>query len=420
MNIDLQQQSVSVRGRGASIHTLQPPTKKLYPFSETKSADGQTLNTPVSQSQTNHGMISHFKFQPSTAMPSLASQSQVDIRVPAGAVSVVRDFYLEIDLKNNGVNPAILAGSYVHNLIDRIELLGENGSQILQRWSNTSLQTAILYDSIQSNNHRKQMNALDPTGVAAGVSVKTYLRLPWSVFNTGHVNLKGFKSDIFVRIFFRPDSDSFSSYPDVCVLTNVAVHIESINWSSPIDKALTSRARSTVQHYKSWNWVESKEIMNLAPSSSYDIRLSSVLGLVSAVFVWIRPNGHNGAATVDSERVETFSLNDASGKSILGSASFDADVQRIHKEQNDMLGDVVSAENKSLVEKVLYLPLAFNDKNNLNSGSLVGGYYPADGHMRFQFTTGAALVAGNFEITFVFSQMNTMRSDGGSLSSHST
>jgi len=419
-NIDLQQLAVSTRGRSASVHILQPPQRKVYPFQKTTSADGLTLNTPLSQVATNHGMISHFRFAPSTAMPSLASQSQVDVRIPAGSVSTVRDIYLEIDLKNNSLNPALLAGEYIHNLIDRIDLLAESGSVIVQRWTNSALQSSVLYDSYSSNNHRLQMSALDPLGVASGASVKTYLKLPWSVFNTGHVNLQGFKSDVFVRVVFRPDSDCFTSYPDVLSLTNVQVHVESINWSSPITRALTDRARRTVQHFKFWSWNEMKEIVNLSASSSYDIRLSSMLGLVSGFFVWIRPNGHNLLNTVTSEQIETFQLNDSSGKSLVGSSTFDRDIMRVHKDQNDMLFDLQNATNKNLVDNVLYVPISFHDKKNLDSASLIGGYYPADGHLRFQFTTPSTLVPGNFEITFVYSRMDYITSDAGSVSVHSS
>jgi hypothetical protein len=419
-NIDLQQLSQANRGRSATVHTLQPVQKKVYPFQKSKGADGQVLNTPLSQTNINHGMISHFKFAPSTAMPSLASQSQVDIRVPAGSVGTVRDIYIEIDLKNNSLNPAILAGEYVHNLIDRIDLLAESGSVIVQRWTNTALQSAVLYDSYSENNHRLQMSALDPLGVAAGASVKTYIRLPWSVFSTGHVSVQGLKSDLFLRIVFRPDSDCFTSYPDVLSLSNVQVHVESINWTSPVARALSNRMRSTVQQYKFWSWNEMKEIVNLSPSSSYDVRLSSVLGLVSGFFVWVRPNGHTLLNTVDSSQLETFSLNDASGRSLIGSSTFDRDVTRIHKDQNDMLFDLVSATNKKLVDNVLYVPISFNDKRNLESASLIGGYYPADGHLRFQFTTNSSLVAGNYEITFVYSRLDYITSDAGSVSVHSS
>lgn len=419
-NIDLQQVAVATRGRASSVHVLQPPTKKVYPFQKSTSADGLTLNTPVSQSATNHGLINHLRFAPSTAMPSLASQSQIDIRIPAGSVGTVRDVYLEIDLKNNSLNPAVLAGDYIHNIIDRIDLLAESGSVIVQRWTNSALQSSVLYDSVSQNNHRLQMSALDPLGIAPAASVKTFVRFPWSVFQTGHVSLQGLKSDVFVRIVFRPDSDCFTSFPDVLSLTNVQVHIEAINWSTPISRALTQRARSSVQHFKYWSWNEMKEIINLSPSSSFDVRLSSMLGLVSGFFVWVRPNGHNLLNSVNSEQLETYQVNDASGRSLVGSSTFDRDVMRIHKDQNDMLFDLQNGANKNLVENVLYVPLAFNDKKNLDSASLTGGYYPCDGHMRFQFTTGAGLVPGNFEITFVYSRLDYMTSDAGSISVHSS
>lgn len=419
-NIDLQADAVAKRGRAASIHILQPPKGKIYPFQATKSSDGQTLNLPLSQQGTNHGVVGHYQFQPSTALPSMASQAQIDIRIPAGAVpGTVRRIYLEVDLVNNSLNPAVIP-YFIHSIFDRVDLLAENGSVIVNRWTNTALQTAVLYDSYSQSRHRVRMAAVDPTGIAPGATQKFFMTLPWNVFETGHLSLQGLKSDLFIRCVTRPDIDTHTSHPDVASLAQLRVHVESISWSSPIAKALASRMRQSVQNYRTWSWNEMKEVLTLAPSNSYNVRLSSVTGLISALFVWIRPSGHNLTATTNSERVDSYQLNDSSGRSIIGSSTFDRDVVSIHKDMENMLFDNVEPAVKDIVENVLYVPLAFSDRKNLESASLAGGYYVSDGFMNFAFVTNSSLVPGSYEVTFVYSRLDHVRSDGGQLSIHSS
>jgi hypothetical protein len=264
------------------------------------------------------------------------------------------------------------------------------------------------------------MSAINPLGIPAGETNKFFLSLPWNCFETGHISLQGIKSDLFVRCVTRPDVETFTSHPDVASLAQIRVHVESISWSSPIANALSQRMRSSVQNYRTWSWNEMKEVMTLAASSSYNVRLSSVTGLVSGIFVWIRPSGHTLLNTVNSNLPVTYQLNDSSGRSIVGSSTFDSSVQALHKDVENMLHDNVEPSVKGIVENVLYLPLAFGDKKNLESASLSGGYYPADSFLNFQWTTSAALVPGSYEITFVYSRLDHVRSDSGALSIHSS
>ena len=420
-NIDLQTLS-SHRGRASEIHTSQPAIRKVYPMQRTVSSNGLALNLPVSQLPVTHAMASHYRFSPSTAMPSLVnSGSMIDIRVPAGSCSSVRDLYLEVDLKNNSLNPVTIAGNYIHNIFQRIEILFENGSIVTQRWTADTFNTALLYDSPEDNQHRLQMSSVDGvTGIAPGDTFKAYLKLPYSLFTGSHLNISGLKSDFFVRCYFKSDAQFCTSYPDVVVLSDIRVHVECINFSVPIQKALVNRMRTSTQDYKFWEFVEMKEVLNLTNSNSYDVRLSSVLGIVSSIWVWVRPNSHTLLDSVNSVKLESYALNDSSGKSILGSSIFDSDLMRVVKYNNNMLGDVTDPSNKDLVNNLNYIAVGFSDSQNLKSSNLAGGYYVFSGHERLVFNTPASLIPGSFEVTILYTKLNHITSDGGSVSVHSS
>ena len=419
-NIDLQLLSTQ-RGRSSVIHTHQPPVRKVYPMQRTVSKGGLALNLPVQQLNTTHGMISHYRFSPSTQMPSLVNPgSQIDIRVPAGSCGSVRDLYLEIDVKNNSLNPVTIAGEYLHNILQRVELLFENGSITVQRFTQDTFNTALLYDTPEENSHRLQMSAVDIAGIAPGDTYKAFVRLPYSVFTNSHLNIGGLKSDFFVRCYFKSDAQFCTSFPDVVVLEDIRVHVESINFSVPIQKALVSRMRNSTQDFKFYEYVEMKEVLNLAPSNQYDVRLSSVLGLTSSLWLWIRPNGHTLLDSVNSVKIDSYSLNDSSGKSILGSSSFDSDLMRVVKHNNNMLADVVNSQNKDLVNNLNYISVGFADASNQRSSNLSGGYYCFSGHERLVFRTPASLAPGSFELTIIQVKLNHITCDGGSISVHSS
>ena len=414
-NIDHQSLAITNRGAAAAAHVAAPSNEKLYPTRPYRSADGQILNLPVSQLGVTHASDLHTRFAPSTAMPSLASESQIDIRIPAGSVGAVRNILLEVDLKNDTVVAATIAGDFAQNMLARVELLGQSGSVILQRWTNTALMTSVLYDSPAQFSRRQAMQGVPATGIPAGEEFKAYIKLPGSFFNLAHVTVQGITSDLFVRVVFRPEADVFTA--STCVLTAVNAHVHSINHTASVGRALADRLRKQVNDYRFHSYQEMSEIMTLAPSTNYEVRLSSVLGLVSDICVWIRAAGHTGYQTTDSNKPVQFSLNDASGKSILGSSTFSSEIVKYTKDEEDMLP---ADPMHFFIDNTLWLPLAFSPRKNRETGSLQGGYYPANGDLRFNFTTDSAIGTGQYEVMFVYSRLDRIRVDGGQLSHHSS
>jgi hypothetical protein len=384
----------------------------------TTSVDGKSYNFPASQSSTLAASRHTSFFSPSTALPVIApAASQLDIRIPAGSCGAVTGLAIRLDLWNEAKVAADAFFNGIPNLFSRIELSCEGGSTLLQRWTDDDLRIATHYLSrAQADWYGKNEGA---RSFLPNEEKTLFLRLPWSVFESTHLNIASLNSDLYVRLFFRGSASYDSS--QYLVLKGAAVAVEWLAYPPTIQRALTSRARSSTLDYRYFMNHSQKEIMTLSPSTRYTIRLSSMHGLVIQIAAIIRQAGATGSAIASNHiRPASYELLDSSGKSVLGANILPIAHNDFVKQQQGLLNASIGSPNVfGHIEGTVLIPLSPNVRGCLQRGVLEG-FYTSSGYDVYAFTTGSTLVAGQFEITLSWQVAERLRKDGGRLSVHTS
>ena len=385
---------------------------ELYSHVVARTADGQVTNFPVSQHRTLHASTHTTVFTPTTALPDISTASQVDVRIPAGSCGSVTGLAIRLDLSNNNGGPATFYGAI--RLFDRIELWAESGSVLVQRWTADELATCLHYLSREAG--ERYVRTAGAQTLAVGASRTVFVRLPFNIFESSHMNIGGLRSDLYVRCFFR----GIESYATVDFLTLDSLQVVASWLAKPpsVQRALVDRMRSQTLDYRYWASQVQKEVVTMAPSTRYQIRLSSMHGIVSDIAVIIRPAGHTGANSAGGfVQPAVYELIDAGGKSLLSGASFPFEYNGFQKQEQGLL-DAFFPELQNL-DDTLLIPLSPDPKTTLSSGT-VSGYIIGSGYESIGLTTAAGLAPGQYEVTVIWHRAERLRVDGGHVTVHAS
>jgi hypothetical protein len=402
---------ISTRGSNALAH-FSGPSDDLYEHIVSQAADGKKYNYLASQSGSLHASTHVSFFSPATALPAISTASQLDIRIPAGSCGAVTSISIRLDLENqSALNNSSYGG--VANLFTHIELWAEGGSMLVQRWTDDALRVALHYLN-RDQAERYQTEEGSPF-MGPGVSRTFFLRLPYSIFESSHMNIASLSSDLYLRLFFR-GGNSYDT-ADYLTLNGAQAVVSWLAFPPTIQRAISARARASVLDYRYYQNQFQKEILTLAPSTRYSIRLSSMQGVVISVAMIIRAAGATGTALVGNYvRPESFELLDSSGKSILGGNSFPIQWNDHQKQQQGLLTPFGTAFSN--ITGTLLIPLAVNVKGSLAAGA-VKGHYTANGYEQLAFVTDAG-TTGAHEVAILWSVAERVRKDGGRISVHSS
>jgi hypothetical protein len=402
--------AIEARGSGALAH-ISGPSEDLYEHVVSQAPDGRRYNFPVTQSGGLNASMHTSFFSPASALPTIApAASQVDLRIPAGSCGAVTSLAVRLDLENKSAGASTFAG--IPTLLERIEIWGESGSQLIQRWTSDALRLLTHYltkeqSEVYSNNEGTLY-------LGPGVSRSFYLRLPFSFFESSHLNVASLTSDLYVRLFFR-GADSYDT-TDYLSLNGCQAVVSWIAYPPSIQRALTARAKSSTLDYRYWAFQTQREVINLASNQRYSIRLTSMQGIVNQIALIIRPVGSTGSALASGYvRPVSYELVDSGGKSVLGASSFPIEWNDFEKQQQNLLPP---SGTFGSIYGTLLIPLGINVKGSLMSGS-IQGFYVSGGYDQLAFTTDNA-TAGDHEITVVWSIAERLRKDGGKLSVHTS
>ena len=399
------------RGSAAMAH-VGHDSGELYQHVVARTADGQVTNFPVSQHRTLHASTHTTVFTPTTALPDISTASQVDVRIPAGSCGAVTGLAIRLDLSNDTAGTSTFYGAI--RLFDRIELWAESGSVLVQRWTADELATCLHYLSREASS--RYVYTTGTQTLVAGASRTVYVRLPFSVFESSHMNLGGLQSDIYVRCFFR-GADSYLT-ADTVTLNALQVVADWLAKPPSIQRQLVDRMRSQTLDYRYWASQTQKEVVTMAPSTRYQIRLSSMHGIVSDIAVIVRPAGHTGAASAGGfVQPAVYELIDAGGKSILSGASFPFEFNGYQKQQQGLLS--AWGPELSNLDDTLLIPLSPDPKTTL-SAAVVAGYIVGTGYESIALTMGSSLAAGQYEVTVIWHRAERLRLDGGHVTVHAS
>jgi hypothetical protein len=419
MSLNHTSQAVA-RGAGAAQHMLD--THGLpYPHSKQGKMNLRKSQALVLHRSARFSVINPAS-QPSDAM---TSGGFTDFRMSAG--EPLRALTLDLSWRNENAGPVMVRPEYVFATISHVEVLAENGSQVVERhdsahffeqFRNFSKETASLYAggmidtpigaTPQSNT---QFGAMNVAG--AGDSVTSYVPLLGLALVDHEIFLAAVRAPFIIRVWWKagqhfklhaPTNPSESMTLDSCRLL-----AESWQYSPEIRQAMVRKNLSSKLdiRFASPRFQRSSEEIQLA--DTFNLRLSSVNGLVTSMCVLAKDT-----ATGSRLKFDSVELLDSSGQSVLGGSPV----------PEGYLRHVVGARAGRFVpnfdwglQYFIQVPLSGEDAFHHERAGTIGAYLPMSGQHQLSFKL--APVAGqtqqSVEITVLYRSVSTLTLDKGNV-----
>ena len=245
------------RGPGAAAHVgVRVP--QIYPHTRV----GE-YNYPNSSQVTLHQSEQDVLFTSTTATDGVLAQgSFVDIRLPAGACSVITGMTLEVTIRAGSAGVTVMPVPIVH-ILDRVEFLGQAGNVLISRHEASQLCWPFRHlNESQLQLHQKTFNfwchpASSEHGpqttypatfvqLAAGEERVYYIPLLENPFVTCRVFGGAIAADCFVRCWFKGPSSFFIADP-----TGSPPSLKSLNLIVSQDALSPSARNELAQRYAS-------------------------------------------------------------------------------------------------------------------------------------------------------------------------
>lgn len=387
--------SLSTFGNSHAIHLTGTQVSDIHE-KRVMSIDGNTHllhadSTPVVIQ--SDAMVAQ---SPVTTVPvALLNGGTIDFRINKDVISKIWHAYLKVTLFNNASAANIVPAPF-RTMINRMDIFGDQGGDLLFSQTGTEfwLEEAVL--STEEHNAQAAITnttaayAVNGTAIANNASITYYLPLISFLSNT-NLSLSSLDGDMLIRFNFHPTARTIISgaLPD-CTGAQLLIrgcyeprHILEHKNKLYQNVPLTVKYLDNQRH---------EQTMTLAASSSYTIVLSSIRGLVSYLFVVIRPAALTAANSVSFDaNINTVDIQDNSGNSMIGRYA------RTLTEARNLIYAECFENSFNLNSNFFFLPFSESPASSFKSGANLG-YAPFDGFDKLILTTGAGLTPGNFEV----------------------
>jgi hypothetical protein len=406
------------RGQAATFHT-GVSLQKIYPHVQVTTANGQSSNLPTSSQLVLHQNTEDRYFAAISGTANALTQSgYVDIRIPAGAGGVCRAMTLEFNISNATgatITPAVFPTSNtwapVHALVERVEILAENGSQLVSRHESTQLLldyrhldpqqlTALRYGANLANN--------PPDGATwvTGTSRNAYLPLLFNAFVANSVHLGGLKSDLYIRVWMKGPS-AWGSVPNGApTLTSLNLIVSQDNLGRPEQYQLIERYRGGSLDFRYHREGFQSIVAELTGGQKYNFQLTAVTGLITDITVFTRLASGTGDNALYWYPTTSIELLDASGSNIVGGSMLGTEYMMYVKGSRQ-------ASNFESIQtyRALHFDFGSSTRHNLEH-SVITGYIPASGDLQLSFISAST---GTMEIRVEYHTVGRLNIRGGSV-----
>jgi hypothetical protein len=274
----------------------------------------------------NHNHVQHrnVKFQvvnPSNQPASpLQSGSSIFTDFRVNSSEPVQQMWIQCDLLCDASfdgTPAPITDSLVWNMIDRIEMLAENGSVVLQQVSGAAMECR--HFAFDESQYRGISNALrgantNQSGLTldAGESGTIYIPLLFNILADNEIAVSALNSAVTIRLYWRSGADlSGDSY--LIDVTSTNLIIQEYQYDSSVrSKIFQKLMGSTPCHFRFPRQGKMELTASVTPGTPYDMRLSGIHGLVTELTVEFLISD----VTTELDSVDLFN---SSGNTLLGS-----------------------------------------------------------------------------------------------------
>lgn len=398
------------RGDGAKKHMvhIDEPHKTLK---------NGTLNLPVKSSFIQHRRCKTSTINPnSQPLQGLQSGGFSDFRISSS--DNIRGLVLAVKLSASpsfSATPVAWTSDMIFEMLSHIEVLCENGSLATQRIESDHLKLALsnlateAYHSVKNGIQGADGVTDDAATLDASEEATSYIPIFGTFLSDFEMPVSGFNAPVIIRVWWKAGSYIYNTLEqnitDVKMLVDQWAYDTSIRQKT-LNKFLTSKLDF---RFGSTRFQKSVEVVS--PNQMFNLRLSSMHGLVTSMVVILK-----NVATGTVLAVKKADLLDSSGASLLGGSPIDhAYLQAIQRPREGRYVNS-SVETDASSNKFFHVPIGEQATAHNSEGS-IGAYIPMSGHHQLSFyyeSTNSSSV--NLEVTVLYTAVSTFTIDKGTAS----
>lgn len=405
--------NLNKQNKGTALNLMEafdPQPKRMV-----RDALGDLAVIPAHQDLILHQTSFDITYNPTTAVNGtlLSTGGQVDITIPeGGGGGTVSAVLLEFDVANiTGADCRMVPAPLIFR---DITIYANGGSLLVQTIPGDHLFTDLAFMTTESltsiANAANTNNTLSAGVLHPNNTSRTYAVPIFSSFLTQcNLYAPAIKNGILFRLNFRPGSDTMIAGA-VSTISNVRLHI--IGASLPIKHhtEILNQYNANQYDFRFTNCLVNSIPVNIAASSTYNLTLSGVQGMMAGAFLVFR-TGTTGTAIFGYQSLfsGTFDIVDSNDRTLLGSPKRgDYNLSWEWKDQFQ--------NNISQTIPLYYITHAASLRSVVDSGVMSGfNYY--DNNTRIKITTDASWIAGNRTVDLFFKQYAMLRIINGRIQS---
>ena len=389
---------------GSAAHVDIDTFHNLYPHQQVGS-----LNLRASQAFVKNSQNQVISYQPTTndANALKTAGSYTDFRLLSGHIIKTATIHLTVRNETAANIPWPTRRHWHFSPIDRVEILGEGGSLLIQRLDREALCQKVnlltpnaLDHMLGSSNDATSAVMLEVDGMG-----EAYYPLFGAIFEHT-LCLAALNSPIVVRVYWAGAAGWTMAVAPTMVSCTLVTEQDKLaqREHQELVQSLRSGPPSDIRFNRQ---TFQRMTEHLEPNSRYVFPLTSVAGLVTSLHISLRTTTTRMPGP--SHKFQTLDILSGSGVSMLGGTPVSANYVKLVR--------AIMRENERNDAEDGWLPITFTDDsaNHENSG-ILSGYMVFDNTMQLAVTTPSTLPAGSYEIYVLVNRVACLRQAGGTLS----
>lgn len=397
------------QGRGVTAAAQMVETEPLIAGGHVKAGD---LNLSVKNMYVNHRTARVSTLLPqSQPTNGLASGSFSDIRIAGG--QSCRGLIMSLTIKNNSTTDTVsLTTDKVFDCLSYVEVLFENGALPVVRIDADHLKLAL--SDLDSDSYRNVVAAIQggPPGAGADILPGGSHTCLVPVFKFFPAEFKiapdGLNNPLIIRTWFN---GGCPLHTEGCTLSDFSALYEYWAYDKSVSDRLVRQMRTSRMDWRFASPVVMSVQETITPGTRFDLRLSSLTGLVQSLVIILKIAGV--AVPIAQLELTDQSGTNLNGGSMLSHAYVSTLVRARENKYYPALGEPASE-----ADNYFHVPIAVNASKSEEQGQL-NGYMVFSGleQVRFVYNSpDGSTTPVPVEISVLYSSSNIFTVAGGAVS----
>lgn len=306
-------------------------------------------------------------------------------------------------------NAGALANGNPYLAIDQLRLLTANGNDLICQLTGKDLYNNLIMLTESEFANASAYNNVSTTwgngsGFAAATTTDLYMPLLGMPFDGNENFPLMFSSDMILELKMKPSADWVESGTASSVtFSQMKLYLDSMEYSPSVENALKNSIRSGSYKFAYTDTLIYRNALTLAASSTYEMTLSSINGLVAILFISVY-SATTGSGNRTPTAMSSYALLDSDGSNICGGSIVPATYNKI-----EIYDHFSHTSFPRYLDTIIHSFCANPDMTMINN--VPSGCFPFDGFQRLQLTTPAGLAGGTYTVEVSARVYSVIQSD---------